>query len=69
MRGWEHYPPEGCRLQILHIQESVCLDLQVGQDVVAVLQGCIERRKRKMRIAALVMPSFSDLFPSTSLRS
>lgn len=33
----------------------------VGQDVVAVLQGCIERRKRKMRIAALVNDTVGTL--------
>ena len=31
------------------------LILQIGKDVVAALQGCIERKGHKMRIAALVL--------------
>jgi len=38
--------------------------LQVGQDVVSALQGSIERLGHKMRIAALVIPFFSNLFRS-----
>lgn len=35
-------------------QRAVCLNFQVGQDVVAALQEAIERKGHKMRIAALV---------------